>query len=137
VNDVLINKTQSIQRCIRRVREEYSLAGDNFKEDYTRQDAAILNLTRACEQAIDLANHIIKAKKLGIPTKSSDSFALLSQNKLIPPDLSESLIKMTGFRNTAVHQYQELDMDILVAIIEDHLDELTRFTEYMLDAGKD
>lgn len=55
MNDVIVNKTGSIQRRIKRAREELELAGDNFHEDYTRQDAAVLNLTRACEQAIDPA----------------------------------------------------------------------------------
>ncbi len=41
MNDVVINKTQSIQRCIQRAREELRKAGDDFKSDYTRQDAAI------------------------------------------------------------------------------------------------
>jgi RecB family exonuclease len=63
MNDIIINKVQSIQRCIERAREEYSLAGDNFSNDYSRQDAAILNITRSCEQAIDLANHVIKRHK--------------------------------------------------------------------------
>jgi uncharacterized protein YutE (UPF0331/DUF86 family) len=67
-------KVQSIQRCIKRAREESERAGSGFREDYTRQDAAILNITRACEQAIDLANHIIKTHKMGIPTSSRVKF---------------------------------------------------------------
>lgn len=57
MNDAVINKVQSIQRCVQRAREEYQAAGEGFLSDYTRQDAAVLNITRACEQAIDLADH--------------------------------------------------------------------------------
>ncbi len=70
MNDVVVNKVQSIQRCVLRAREEHRDAGGQFLGDYTRQDAAILNITRACEQAIDLANHLIRSEKLGIPTDS-------------------------------------------------------------------
>ena len=52
MNDVVVNKVQSIQRRVLRAREEYRAAGGRFLEDYTHQDAAILNITRACEQAI-------------------------------------------------------------------------------------
>lgn len=76
MKDVIINKIQSIQRCIKRAREEYKEAGEEFDSNYTKQDAAILNITRACEQALDLANHIIKTDKLGIPTDSGQSFDL-------------------------------------------------------------
>ena len=40
VDDILINKAASIERCINRVREEYTKAGTNFATDYSRQDAA-------------------------------------------------------------------------------------------------
>ncbi len=46
-DDVIINKIQSIQRCIFRAKEEYQFAGKAFQEDFSRQDAAILNITRA------------------------------------------------------------------------------------------
>lgn len=41
VDDVLLNKAATIERCIKRVREEYTKAGANFATDYSRQDAAI------------------------------------------------------------------------------------------------
>ncbi|MDA3958643.1 DUF86 domain-containing protein [Oceanispirochaeta sp.] len=133
MNDVIINKTASIQRCIERVREEYQLAGEQFSKDYSRQDAAILNLTRACEQSIDLANHIIKIKKLGIPNRSSDSFEILENRGIIPEDLSNTMIKMTGFRNTAIHQYQKMNLKIVISIIHNNLDDLLHFTELMMN----
>ncbi|WP_262369367.1 hypothetical protein [Cellvibrio japonicus] len=40
VDDILINKAASIERCRNRVREEYTKAGTNFATDYSRQDAA-------------------------------------------------------------------------------------------------
>jgi hypothetical protein len=40
VNDIVINKIQSIQRCVRRAREEYQADRDGFATNYTRQDAA-------------------------------------------------------------------------------------------------
>ena len=133
MNDVVINKIQSIQRCINRAREEYTLAGASFKTNLTHQDAAILNLTRACEQSIDLANYIIKNKKLGIPNQSSDSFEFLAEHGLLTPNLAEKLVKMTGFCNTAVHQYQKLNIDIVVSIIEKGLNDLIDFTDVILD----
>ena len=83
MNDIVINKVQSIQHCIERAREEYRLAGSDFATDYSRQDAAIPNITRACEQSIDLANHVIKSRKMGIPTSSAESFELLARQNVI------------------------------------------------------
>lgn len=132
MKDIVVNKVQSIQRCIRRAREELELAGTGFREDYTRQDAAILNITRACEQALDLANHIIRTHKMGIPTSSRESFDLLERQGVIPNDLAVKLRKMIGFRNTAVHQYQQLNIDIVIEIIRSGLDDLIAFTDAII-----
>ncbi|MBI3959073.1 MAG: DUF86 domain-containing protein [Chloroflexi bacterium] len=136
LDDVAINKIQSIHRCIARVREEYALAGDDFNTDFTRQDAAILNITRACEQAIDLANHTIRMGKMGIPQSSSESFELLARQKIISPEMTEKLIRMTGFRNTAVHQYQLLNLAVVEAVIVSGLDDLLAFCDAIIDYFK-
>lgn len=133
MKDIVVNKVQSIQRCIRRARDELERAGSGFREDYTRQDAAILNITRACEQALDLTNHIIKTHKMGIPTSSRESFDLLERQGVIPNDLAVKLRKMIGFRNTAVHQYQQLNIDIVIEIIRSGLDDLIAFTDAIID----
>ena len=44
VDDVLVNKAAIIERCVARAREEYAAAGDHFATDFTRQDAAVLNI---------------------------------------------------------------------------------------------
>jgi uncharacterized protein YutE (UPF0331/DUF86 family) len=136
MNDIIIHKIQSIQRCVARAREEHRNAGDAFRTDYTRQDAAILNLTRACEQAIDLANHVIRNRKLGIPAASGESFDILSRNKIIPPDLARILKKMTGFRNLAVHEYQEINLSIVEDIILNRSEDLIRYTELLLPLAR-
>jgi len=40
MNDVVINKIQSLQRSVRRAREEYQADPGGFAGNYTRQDAA-------------------------------------------------------------------------------------------------
>lgn len=105
MNDIVTNKVQSIQRCILRAREEYRLAGNNFETDYTHQDAAILNIVRACELAIDLANHVIKTYKMGIPTSNKESFEMLAVNGVITRNIEQKMANMVGFRKLAVHSY--------------------------------
>ena len=62
-DDVLINKVATIERCVQRAREEYARGPATFATDYTRQDAAILNIQRACEAALDMRQHVIRPKK--------------------------------------------------------------------------
>ena len=133
MNDIVLNKKESIERCLKQIRTYYALPSDiPFEDNYLLQDAIALNLQRACEQCVDLANHTIKSKKLGLPKESKESFQLLSQNKIIPGPLADKLQKMVGFRNVLVHEYQKLDLNLLVDVIENHLDDLLDFTNFIL-----
>ena len=121
---LILGKVAAIERSVARAREEFTAGGENFVRDFTRQDAAILNILRGCELAIDLANILIRERRLGIPQSSRDSFKLLADAQLIAPELSASLQRMIGFRNIAVHQYQAIELPIVEAILERDLDAL-------------
>jgi uncharacterized protein YutE (UPF0331/DUF86 family) len=127
MNDVIINKIATIERCLERINVVYVEVGDNLSTDFTRQDSIVLNLQRACEASIDLANYINKQQKLGIPQSSRDSFELLLKAVLLPEKVAANLKKMVGLRNIAVHDYQELNIDIVKFIVENHLVDFQHF----------
>ncbi|MFC1567034.1 DUF86 domain-containing protein [bacterium] len=127
IDDVLINKIQSIERCLQRIREEYNGYEKDFKNNYTKQDSIILNLQRCCEIAIDIGAHIVRVNKLGVPQAGREVFDMLESNKIINKNLSERMQKMVGFRNIAVHDYKSIDIDILENVLKNHLDEFLDF----------
>ena len=131
MDDVLINKLSVITRCLKRIREVYADAGSNFSDDYTRQDSVILNLQRACEAAIDIANYLSKKNQLGIPQSSRDSFQLLNKSGFLSASTATNLKKMIGLRNIAVHDYQELNIDIVETVINNHLIDFELFIAEM------
>jgi uncharacterized protein YutE (UPF0331/DUF86 family) len=79
-DDVVLNKAASIERCVARAREEYETDPESFATNFTRQDAAILNIQRACEACLDMGQHIIRRESLGLPQSARDIFTLLSQS---------------------------------------------------------
>lgn len=123
MNDTAVQKITSLQRCISRARSAHQHAGQTFASNFDQQDAAILNILRACEQAIDLANMAIRRQRLGIPSDSRESFAILEREQQITPTLSLRLQAMVGFRNLAVHQYRDIDLKIVEQILSDGLDD--------------
>lgn len=134
-DDVLINKAATIERCVNRAREEYNKDPATFATDYTRQDAAILNIQRACEAALDMGQHLIRKHKLGVPQSSRDVFTLLAAANLIQPELADNLKKMVGFRNIAVHEYQRLQLPITEHIILNRLVDFNRFIGALLNTN--
>ena len=131
MNDVVYNKVEIIRRCLRRVAEEYENTPENLL-NYTKQDSIVLNIQRACEAAIDLAMHLVAEGKLGLPQNSRDAFELVCASGMIEKQLAKRLQAMVGFRNIAVHDYQAVNLLILQAIIDKHLDDLEAFVDVVL-----
>ena len=137
-DDVTVNKAATVERCLRRVREE--VAADPEMMDQTRQDAAVLNLQRACQAAIDLAMRRARLAGLGVPQTSREAFALLVEGAGLPADLGDRMQRMVGFRNVAVHDTpvgdgvanQALSLPVLRAIVADHLGEFEAFVAWAL-----
>jgi uncharacterized protein YutE (UPF0331/DUF86 family) len=120
MDDITINKTTIIRRCLVRIAEEFQGNADRLTIS-TVQDSVVLNLLRACEAAIDLAMHQVAVQHLGIPQNSRDAFDLLSANHIISEASAASMKRMVGFRNIAVHDYQRMQIEILEAILTQHL----------------
>ncbi|MDC3412314.1 DUF86 domain-containing protein [Aquibacillus sp. 3ASR75-11] len=126
--DLVMNKTLIIERCLRRMEEEYQGKRENLT-NFTKQDSIILNLQRCCEAAIDLAMHVCRAKQLGVPQTSRESFEMLVNNNLLSNSIVKNMKSMVGFRNIAIHDYQQLNLDVLETILNDHLDDFKKYVQ--------
>ena len=94
-DDVILGKAAVIDRCLCRVREEYTYGPDALM-DQTRQDAIVLNLLRACEACIDLAMHVVRVRRLGLPETSRAAFELLHGAGLLDERLTGRMKAMVG-----------------------------------------
>ena len=131
-DDILINKAATVERCVARARQEYEADPGTFLTNFTRQDAAILNVQRACEAVLDMGQHLVRRERLGVPQSARDVFDLLARGQWIDANLVDALKHMVAFRNIAVHEYQHLVVPILVNVVTQHLDEFLKFTKIVL-----
>lgn len=133
-DDVILNKAASIERCLRRIEEEYAGVEQNLVGNQTKQDAIVLNLQRACETAIDLAMYVVSQRKLGVPQDSRDAFSLLQTARVLPAELAQRMQRMVGFRNVAVHEYTRLNLEVVHSIITKQLDDFRTFSSTIVKA---
>ena len=136
MNDILLRKQQSVERCVRRAKTAWSKPSKlSFEKDYDKQDIIVLNLHRACEQVLDMANHLIRIKKLGWPSGSAESFTLLRKADIIDEVTEKKLIGMVGFRNVIVHEYQTIDYKRVEDVVKKHVDSLIEFASMLVAAS--
>jgi len=130
MDDVVLNKAESIRRCIKRIEEDYD---EEFENSYTKQDAVILNIQRAIQQTIDLGAYIVKKYKLGIPKSSKEIFEILEKENIIDKTLSKNLQNMVGFRNLAIHEYTKLKLEVIEYIIKERIFDCLDFQKRIID----
>lgn len=116
MDDLLLNKAAIVERCIRRLRQEY--AANPSLDHPSHTDALLLNIERVCQASIDAAMHLISIRHLGTPQSSADAFRILRQSGILGEDTSRNIQAMVGFRNIAIHQYQDLEPEVIRHISE-------------------
>lgn len=78
----------------------------------------------AIEAVIDLGNHVIAELELGTVNWYSDIPKILAAKGYISEELEDRWIRMTGFRNTLVHEYIDIDRRIVFDVLHNNLQEL-------------
>jgi len=123
--ELIEKKLAFIETCVRELKE---LARPEQLEADIREARFVEHtLQLAIQAALDVASHIVSARRLGEPQTNRALFDLLRREKLIDDDLSESLYAMAGFRNILVHGYQEVDLSVVRDILENHLEDLKAY----------
>ena len=131
-DDVLLNKADTIEKCISRILEIYEGTPANLRNDQNKQDAILLNIERACQAAIDMAMRVVRLKRLGLPKESRDAFDLLKQAGILNDQLCSKMHGLVGFRNTAIHNYKKLDLNIVESIINQRLTDFQELSKILV-----
>lgn len=126
---VLQTKLESLIRCVNRIKAQNISAVDELENDIDKQDVIILNLQRAVQICVDIGNHILLDFNSPTPSTMAETFRQMAKNNIISDSLSKDLGHAVGFRNIAVHQYEDIDCRIIFSIIKEHLDDFKLFAE--------
>lgn len=130
--DVILNKLERLRRCLQRVQDKTPASCDELINNYDLQDIIVLNLERAVQQGVDIGLHIISDLELPAPETMAGTFEVLVQADCLDKAVAERMIKAVGFRNTAVHTYQDIDWHIVYKIITEHLNDFRAFAKQVL-----
>ena len=132
MDEVLLGKAEIIERCLQRIETEYRGSENELETNFTKQDSILLNIQRMCEASIDAAMHMVRLHALGIPKDSRQAFTMLVKANLLDPQLGKHLEAMVGFRNIAVHNYTEINMDIVRSILNERLVDIQAFAKFLI-----
>jgi len=130
--NMVLRKLSRIDEYLKQIREFSGVSIDEYKSDWKSQRIVERTLQMLIETCADIANHIISDRNMRIPTGYSDTFRVLLENNVIDENLFAVMEKMAKFRNIVVHQYEEVDAEIVIIILRKHLGDFVRFRDAIL-----
>jgi uncharacterized protein YutE (UPF0331/DUF86 family) len=127
--EVIEHKLESLRRCLQRVEEKCPSDPATLGHDPDLQDIVTLNLSRAVQLCVNLGAHVIADLDVSPPDSMDQTIDVLAHADVIPELLAQQLKKAVGFRNIAVHHYEEIDWTIVHGIALHHLSDFSEFAK--------
>lgn len=121
--DVVLSKINIVKNCLMAIEKAKALEKD---ADFLLA-LYELNLQRAIQASIDMANAVIAKEGLGLPNQYRQSFEILGKHGIIDAGLTRLMVSMVGFRNISVHDYGEINPEIVRDIVDKRLKDFERF----------
>jgi len=132
--DLLNRKLTSLSRCLERIKTKTPRSLEVLKTDIDSQDIISVNLERAIQICVDVASHLIASRRLRSPGSMAESFSVLGESGIVPMECGQRLAKAVGFRNIAVHQYDQVNWDIVYSLVTQDLEIFQEFGQAVLNA---
>jgi uncharacterized protein YutE (UPF0331/DUF86 family) len=116
-----LNKLDEYLAILKKIQK---YARDEFVSDPEHYGSAERFLHMSIESLTDIGNHIIAEDGLGVINWYSDIPKILFEKSIINSELRDKWIKMIGFRNTLVHEYVDVDLNIVYDVLHEGLDDI-------------
>lgn len=125
----ILDKIGVIENSLSKLKTLSQISIEEFISDFKNFDSAKYNLQTAIEAMIDIGNHIISRKGLGIPKTYRDTFEIMHKSQIITQKDADIYKLMAKFRNRIVHFYDEVDDKEVYGILQNNLGDFYSFIQ--------
>ena len=122
--EVIRKRFNKFDKYIDILKKSQRYSRKEFMSDPELYGSAERFLHLSIELLTDVGNHIIAEEGLGVVNWYSDIPEILHSKKVINGERRENWIKMIGFRKTLVHDYLDVDLDIVYDVLQNGLKDL-------------
>lgn len=124
---VIENKISAVKKYLKILKGFKNYSQKEIEENINVRGAVERYLYLATQATIDLAEAIIACKKFRKPSTLGESFYILNEEKIIPNELREKMVGLTGFRNIIAHDYEKVNYEIVYDILQNRLRDIEKF----------
>jgi len=121
--EVLLRRLQKLDEYLQILRQLQRYSQDEFLSNPERYGSAERFLQLAIETLTDIGNHVIADLNLGIVEWYSDVPRLFLESSYIDESQRETWTRMIGFRNILVHDYLDVDREVVFKVLHENLED--------------
>lgn len=103
-----------------------------LEKDTVKRGALERYLQLAIEACIDIAELIISDQRLTTPSTAKEAIEILGREGIVDEAFASDFSKAVGVRNILIHDYLELDYELLLNNLKENLSDFHRFIKGVL-----
>lgn len=131
--DLILSKLLKIKNYIQELKTFSNITFEEYKRDFIKKRAVERLILLLVEVATDINSYVIVEIGKNPPTDYYDSFIKAIEIGLISKQLGEKLAPSAGLRNRLVHEYDEINDDIVFNSINEVTKLYTTFIKEVND----
>lgn len=130
--EVVKARLLKLEEYINDLKDYQNIKQAEYKQNKLTKRFVERTLHLAIESCLDIGSHIISDERLGTTNNNADIMKILADNDIIKKDV-DTYIKMAKFRNVIVHDYANVDPEIIHHILTNNVEDLKNFLLWIRD----
>jgi len=129
-------KINLITRDLARLKIFSGMSFSDVSKDFMKYSALKNIMMEIIGRAIDINEHLISelaVSEMDSPKEYRQTFLLIGELNVLPKDFAKEVSKSAGFRNAIVHEYNNLDREIVYKSIDEAIDQYAKYCQHILD----
>ncbi len=128
----ILIKIDELKRYIDEFKQVMPLDFNDYQRiEKKRSSERLLQLSIEC--VIDICKIIVSGLRLGVPYEENDLFNKLFKSKIIDESMFNLLKEMRSFRNILVHEYADVDDQLVFETLHKRLGDFDDFAKVILN----
>lgn len=131
---VIVVRLKKLDSYVGHLRALQAASLDEYLFDENLQAIVERRLQLAIQACMDIASYLIAQLGLAAPDIPENLFSVLGRQEILSHDLAQRMIGMVRFRNILVHDYLDIDSELVYEHLAEALNDFDQFAQEIVSA---
>jgi uncharacterized protein YutE (UPF0331/DUF86 family) len=131
--DVVLARLEALNQYVSELERFRPLSRVEFLNDLRNYRTVERDFQMAAQAVINIASHILSADFPQRPHDYREALEVLGEVGVLPREFADRFAGVAGFRNVLIHEYLDVDLDLVYDHLEEDLDDFRLFARYVTE----